>query len=244
MFTGNNWFSTLPIQCAGRWTVEESKEKVQIALAAWDYLNQICGGPPKHLEESYGLPAVTVLQTPYPKLASVCLRISAEHITPREKLFICSELPTVSSPDLMKGHQPLTRFCWNMEILFSALAATTMPRSQLLAVFAARGNPFRFSSRVPGGRSNVTTLRDRTEMNTFKQQLPDEIHGAMQQLGPKLQSWGSLCTIRHSFILPWHHLIQVPNYSFSKKCTCSQRGASEKDKQILGLRHTSLYVPL
>lgn len=135
----------------------------------------------------------------------------------REKLFICSELPTVSSPALMKGHQPLTRFCWNMEILFSSLAATTMPRSQLLAVFAARGNPFRFNSRVPGGRSNVTTLRGQTDVNAFKQQLPDGIHGAMQQPGLRLHSWGSPSTVSHSFVLSWHRLIQVPNYSLSKK---------------------------
>lgn len=91
--------------------MEESKEKVQSALVAWDYLNQVYGAPLKHLEETYALPVVAVLQKPYPKLTSVCLRISAEQISPREKMFVCSELPTVSSPALVKGHQPLTRFC-------------------------------------------------------------------------------------------------------------------------------------
>lgn len=173
---------------------------------------------------------------------SIYLRISAEHISPREKLLICSELHTVSSPALMKGHQPLTRFCWNMDILFSSLAAMTMPRSQLLAVFAARGNPFRFNSRVPKERSNVTTLRDQTDMMAFKQQLPDEIHGAMQQLGHKFQSWGSLYTVSHSFVLPWHRLICVPNYSLSKKCVSLQCDASKTSKSCVS--DTTLYIPV
>lgn len=55
-----------------------------------------------------------------------------------------------------------------------------MPTSQLLAVFAARGNPFRFSSRVPGGRSDVIALGDHEYTNAFKQ----KVHEAVQHLGP------------------------------------------------------------
>lgn len=85
--------------------MEESKEK-----AAWGYLKQIYGERLKHLE-SYGLPVVVVLQMLYPKSLSVCLSISAEPISSREKPLFCSDLPTVSSPALIKGHQPLMRFC-------------------------------------------------------------------------------------------------------------------------------------
>ena len=56
---------------------------------------------------------------------------------------------TVSSLLLAKGHQPRTRFCWNMEILLSSLAFSNLVRSQALADFAARGKLLRFISREP-----------------------------------------------------------------------------------------------
>lgn len=54
---------------------------------------------------------------------------------------------TVSSPDLLKGHQPLALFCWKMEIL----SVPSVNKSALhdFAVFAPRGKPWRSNSTVP-----------------------------------------------------------------------------------------------
>lgn len=155
----------------------------------------------------------------YPKSLSVCLSISAEPISSREKPLFCSDLPTVSSPALIKGHQPLMRFCWNMEILFSALAAKTVPRSQLLADFAARGNPFRFNSRVPGGRIHVRTLRNQdrhkgiqTAASRWDTQSNAAAWAQASELGIPLDCTG----------------IWVPNYTPSKKSVSLQHSAQGK----------------
>lgn len=119
-----------------------------------------------------------------------------------------------------------------MEILFSSLIATAMPRSQLLAVFAARWKPFRFSSRVPGERSDVTALRDQKDTKAFKQQFLGKTHGAMQHFGPTFIA-------KHLPVpsaIPLHCCIQVPNYSLCKKWIQWQSGASEKDMKDYGLR--------
>lgn len=162
---------------------QRTGKKVKLRLSGIIWM-KLMGVPLKHMQKSCGLPVVAHLQVTYSKLASVSVRIIAESKGPSKNLFICSEMPTVSSPALMKGHQPLTRFCWNMEILFSSLIATAMPRSQLLAVFAALWKPFRFSSRVPGERSDVTVPRDQKDTKAFKQQFLGKTHGAMQHFGP------------------------------------------------------------
>lgn len=54
-------------------------------------------------------------------------------------------------------------------------------------------------------------------------------------------SWGFLCTVGHSFVLSWHsHLIS--NYWIDKKCVSLHCGASEREKQKLGLRHHFLHT--
>ncbi len=57
-------------------------------------------------------------------------------------LYVCKH--TVSSPALLKGHQPLALFCWNMEIF----STTSVNISNLhdFAVFAPRGKPWRSNS--------------------------------------------------------------------------------------------------
>lgn len=63
------------------------------------------------------------------------------------------QLPfTVSSLLFAKGHQPRTRFCWNMEILLSSLAFSNLDKSQAFADLAARGKLLRFISREPAKR--------------------------------------------------------------------------------------------
>lgn len=59
---------------------------------------------------------------------------------------------TVSSLLLAKGHQPRTRLCWNIDILFSSFAFSNLERSQAFADLAARGKLLRFISREPGKR--------------------------------------------------------------------------------------------
>lgn len=54
---------------------------------------------------------------------------------------------TVSSPDLMKGHQPLLLFCWKMET-FSILSVNISALHDF-AVLAPRGKLWRSNSTVP-----------------------------------------------------------------------------------------------
>lgn len=54
---------------------------------------------------------------------------------------------TVSSPDLLKGHQPLALFCWKMEIF--SVPSVIMSALHDFADFAPRGKLWRSSSTVP-----------------------------------------------------------------------------------------------
>lgn len=58
---------------------------------------------------------------------------------------------TVSSPDLVKGHQPRARFCWKIEIL--SVTSVNMSTLHNLAVFDPRGNPWRSNSSVPAKKT-------------------------------------------------------------------------------------------
>lgn len=54
---------------------------------------------------------------------------------------------TVSSPDLLRGHQPLDLFCWKMEIL--SVPSVNISTLHDFAVFAPRGKQWRSNSTVP-----------------------------------------------------------------------------------------------
>lgn len=70
---------------------------------------------------------------------------------------VCVCEPTVSSPDLLKGHQPLALFCWKMEILSSP--SVNMSALHDFAVFAPRGKPWRSNSTVPTHTRHTCTVK-------------------------------------------------------------------------------------
>lgn len=82
--------------------------------------------------------------------------------------------PTVSSPNLMKGHQPLDRFCWKMEIL--SVLSLSMSALHDLAVFVPRVKLWRSISTVPAHKrqeagGSVTPVKQRADVRDDAQEL-------------------------------------------------------------------------
>lgn len=125
----------------------------------------------------------------------------------------CVSRPTVSSPDLVKGHQPLDRFCWKMEIL--SVPSVSISILHDFAVFAPRGKLWRSISTVPTQRHKLSVICSYRRTLTWRMGLThtEEVVGGEPLKVPDLQDedgWELLLGFiqrENALPLPHHHYL-------------------------------------
>lgn len=159
---------------------------------------------------------------------------------------VCS--PTVTSPDLVKGHQPLDRFCWKMEIL--SVPSLSMSALHDLADFVPRGKLWRSISTVPAHERNkaiklakrsISLAKcqwDREKMNwellshhqrriKDKQELDWNCLSIQPKTAPNLNIFGAVLVMETAPFGKWNRLFSLKTASLDSK----QHKTKKRQKQ-------------